>query len=614
MTKLSRFMYKATLLIKGFFLTSVSLISVTFSGISQNILFNNGALVYTASAAIVKVNGGFQNDGAAGISPVFENNGTMTISNSGTSGSVVLSNGSTLQGDGVYNVEQDWTNDAIFTGGNSTVILNGNLQQFVTSTTGVITSFNNLTLTGSGIGNNRKKTLQSVNANVNGLLNINDRELETQTNTLYVLNPLTTAVINNSSFGNEGFVSSDPGGSLSRATNSTSVYLFPTGSSIGTQRYRAVQVAPASSANNTFNARLGNNNATIDGFNVLQIDTSMCKVTGLFYHQINRTAGTDNADIDIFYDQAADGAWDGLAQWNTPSTALWNNMGTVTQTASAAYNDNLKVNWSNFTSSPYILSRSKLADPVFACADVCANSTGNVFSASGAPAGSTYVWSTPSGTTITAGQGTNTIDVAWGSLSGSIIVMDTNSVGCFSDPVSCTVNVLAIPLVSFDTTSSGFTYNFNDLSTGTVTSWSWDFGDGSSSIVPSPSHTYSENGLQTVCLTASNNGCADTTCLLIDIDALEFITIPNVFTPDGDGVNDFFFINSSGMKEFTLEIYDRWGIKMFSSDRPGIKWDGRTISGVEASDGTYFFILHAVSSTKSKDNSTTGFITLLRNN
>jgi gliding motility-associated-like protein len=451
-----------------------------------------------------------------------------------------------------------------------------------------------------------------VNIGSAGILNLNDRELETQSNTIFILNSSTAAVLNNTVFGNEGYVSSSIGGSLSRATNSNSVYLFPTGSSNGVQRYRAVELKPASSSTNTFTVRLGNNNASLDGFNVLQLDSTMCKVTGLFYHQINRTAGSDNADIDIFYDQAADGPWDGLAQWNTPSTALWNNMGTIAQNVSATYNDHLKVNWADFSNSPYILSRSKLAEPVFACADVCANSTGNIYTASGAPLGSTYVWSTPAGTTITSGQGTNTISVDWGTVSGAVVVIDTNSVGCYSDPASCTVTAFIAPIASIDTASAGFTYNFSDQSTGTVTSWTWDFGDGSSSALPNPSHTYTANGLQTVCLTAENNGCADTTCMLIDVDALEFINVPNVFTPDGDGINDFFFINSSGLKEFKLEIYDRWGILMFTSELPNQKWDGRTTSGVEVVDGTYYFVLTATSIT-SKDNSTTGFISLLRN-
>lgn len=601
---------------KQFLYRSLSVLAFT-TGIgatsyAQTIFFNNGALVFTASAAIVQVNGGFQNDGAAGTTPVFENNGTMTIANSGTPGSVFLTNGSTLQGDGTIFVEQDWTNDATFTADNSTVDFNGDLQQFITSTTGTVTTFNNLTLSGAGATTtDRKKTLQLVDARVgtSGILTINDRELETQTNTMFIDNPAVGAVTNSTTFGAEGFVSSSFGGTLSRATNSTSVYSFPTGSSVGTLRYREIKLTPASAAANIFTGRLGNNTATTDGFNVTQIDTTMCKVTALFYHQITRTAGVDNADIDIFYNLATDGPWDGLAKWNSPTAALWNNMGTVTVTA-GAYNDNKKLAWSDFSNSPYILSRAKLADPVFACADVCVNSTGNIFTASG---GTNYVWSTPAGTTITSGNGTNTITVDWGATSGPIVVIDTNSVGCYSDPVSCTVNVISPPTAAFDTASVGFDYTFTDLSTGGATTWLWTFGDGGSSTMQNPTYQYTSNGPQTVCLVAGNgNGCIDSVCYTINVDVIEFINIPNVFSPNGDGNNDQWYVNSSGLKEFRVEIYNRWGTKVFETEAATIKWDGRTTAGVELSDGTYFYILTAVSITN-KDYSTKGFINLIRN-
>lgn len=596
-------------------LAVVAIVAGITSGTAQTIFFNNGAQVFTASLAIVQVNGGFKNDGAAGLTPVFENNGTMTIANSGTPGSVFLTNGSTLQGNGTIFVEQNWTNDAIFIANNSTVNFNGDLQQLITSTTAVVTTFNNLTLSGVGVGTaNRKKTLSLVNARVgtNGILTINDRELETQTNTMFVDNSAVASVTNTTTFGAEGFVSSSFGGTLSRATNSTSVYSFPTGSSVGTLRYREVKLTPASAAANVFTGRLGNNIATADLFNVTQIDATMCKVTALFYHQITRTAGVDNADIDIFYNLATDGPWDGLAKWNSPTAALWNNMGAVTVTA-GAYNDNKKLAWTDFSNSPYILSRAKLANPVFVCADVCMNSTGNTFTASG---GTSYVWSTPAGTTITSGNGTNSITVDWGATGGPIIVMDTNSVGCFSDPVSCTVNVSSPPTAAFiDTVSStsGFTYNFTDMSTGGATSWLWNFGDGGSSTTQSPSYTYSSNGPQTVCLTAANgNGCVDSVCFVVNVDVLEFINIPNVFSPNGDNNNDAWYVNSSGLKEFQVGVYDRWGLKVWEAQAASIKWDGRTISGLECTDGTYFYILKAISQT-GKDYSTKGFINLLRN-
>jgi gliding motility-associated-like protein len=65
------------------------------------------------------------------------------------------------------------------------------------------------------------------------------------------------------------------------------------------------------------------------------------------------------------------------------------------------------------------------------------------------------------------------------------------------------------------------------------------------------------------------------------------------------------------MKEFTIEIFNRWGTKLWETTAPEIRWDGRTTAGVTVPDGTYFFILKAVS-ISGKDYSTTGYVSLIR--
>ena len=67
-----------------------------------------------------------------------------------------------------------------------------------------------------------------------------------------------------------------------------------------------------------------------------------------------------------------------------------------------------------------------------------------------------------------------------------------------------------------------------------------------------------------------------------------------MFTPDDDGRNDVFYIPNSGMKEFHIVIYDRWGLKIFETTSDEIRWDGRSQAGKPMTDGTYFFVLDAV--------------------
>lgn len=582
---------------------------------AQIFLFNNGAQIYIASTAIIHVNGGFQNDNTASMANVFENNGTMTIATiSGIPGSVFLTNNSNLQGNGTYLVEQDWTNDASFVANNSTVNFRGNLQQYITSTNLTVTTFNNLVLTGTGIGNNRKKTLQLIDATIgsNGTLVLNDRELETLTNTMFVLNPSVTSITNNTIPGSEGFVSSsfNIGGSgfLSRTTNSISAYVYPTGCSISGSKYRPVILTPAASSSNSYTARLGYNDATSDGFITAALDTSMCIVNPLFYHEITRSSGSDNANIDIFYDQSADGGWDGMAKWNSSTPNSWNEMGAVVATSGSPFNDVLKTNWLDFSNSPYILSRKKPEAPLLICSSVCANSSGNTFSAIGT--GSTYTWTSPPGTLITSGQNTSTVTIDWGTLTGPITVSASSPLNCTSDTASCAVSLSASPFAQFSTESlENHYYSITNLSTGGATQWIWDFGDGETSNVENPSNVYFECGKQKICLTASNNNCIDTTCSEFDVN--ELAIIPNVFSPDGDGINDVFYINNTCLKDFYLEIFNRWGMKIFETTKGG-GWDGYTASGIKSPDGTYYYIFKGISIISNKDYGTAGAVSLVR--
>ena len=197
----------------------------------------------------------------------------------------------------------------------------------------------------------------------------------------------------------------------------------------------------------------------------------------------------------------------------------------------------------------------------------------------------------------------------------SVEVTDAN--GCTSLIQTLNVLVLSTPVALFDTASAGTfgsTYLFSDLSTpsAAITVWNWNFGDGNSSTQQNPVHSFPGAGTYTVTEVVFNKfGCPDTFKRVITIN--EGILIPNVFTPDGDGINDVWYVPNSGMKEFNVEIFDRWGTKVFESTSDEIRWDGRSSSGKLLSDGTYFFVLNAYLKVGygEKNYSTIGYITLL---
>jgi gliding motility-associated-like protein len=596
-------------------------IYLTFTGVllmlasvplSAQIFYSNGATLVVTTGGVLHCNGGVTIDNTSNVT----NNGTITTTKNSTAplpGTLTIDNGSTVGGNGDYNVEQDWVNDATFNGGASSVTLFGNTQQFITSNNGTVTTFNDLTLTGTGTGNNRKKTLQSVDANtgLTGILTINDRELETQTQIFTVLNPATTAVTNSITPGSEGFVSSTgPTGTFARTTNSTGMYTFPTGSSVNVTRYRPIDLTPAAAAANVYTVRFVNHNADNDGYLRSTNDGLICNSNDTFYHAILRPVGATAADIRMNYIPASDGTWAGMSHWRT-TNVMWNDMSTVAMGTSGVFTTMTRAAWAFVNpGDPYILTDVRPAAPTITCPTICENSSGNIFSASGGT-GTGYQWTVPGQGTITGGQGSDSVFVDWTTGTGFVSVYATTATGCNSLPDSCAPAVSPAPNANAsNATAGGNSYLFTDLTAGGTT-WAWDFGDGGTSTQQNPTHSFPTSGTYTVILTVTNaNGCMDTVQMIVTVN--EDFLLPNVFTPNGDGVNDEFFITTSGLSEYKLEIYDRWGVKIFESAEPNVHWDGHTTSGALCADGTYYFVLVAISPTQ--DYSTSGFLTLIGSN
>jgi gliding motility-associated-like protein len=81
--------------------------------------------------------------------------------------------------------------------------------------------------------------------------------------------------------------------------------------------------------------------------------------------------------------------------------------------------------------------------------------------------------------------------------------------------------------------------------------------------------------------------------------------VPTVFSPNNDGINDFFQIRYTGTETFSLQVHDRWGRQAFSADSQNSAWDGTT-NGANMAEGTYYYVLTI------GENRYTGNVTLLR--
>ena len=154
-----------------------------------------------------------------------------------------------------------------------------------------------------------------------------------------------------------------------------------------------------------------------------------------------------------------------------------------------------------------------------------------------------------------------------------------------------TASITATPTSGFMPLDVMFT---NTSTTGPSIIYDWNFGDASAtSILYEPSHTYNELGNYIATLIVSDGLCSDTASITIEVIGQSSILIPNVFTPNGDGSNDVFTVDGTNLESVEAEIFNRWGQKMYSWNHVKGYWDGRTQSGIEAPDGTYFYIISA---------------------
>jgi gliding motility-associated-like protein len=180
-----------------------------------------------------------------------------------------------------------------------------------------------------------------------------------------------------------------------------------------------------------------------------------------------------------------------------------------------------------------------------------------------------------------------------------------------TDPVTGCVNtktkvdyieVYPQPVASFYATPPSAsilepTIYFTNTSQGAV-SYEWNFGDPTSgstlnnSILVNPSHYYDHTGEYYVHLFATSaKGCRAEASQIVEITPDFALYIPNTFTPDGNNVNDIFQPFGVGIDEekYTMEIFDRWGESIFSSNSFRKGWDGSVKGGKQAPQGVYVY-------------------------
>jgi len=139
---------------------------------------------------------------------------------------------------------------------------------------------------------------------------------------------------------------------------------------------------------------------------------------------------------------------------------------------------------------------------------------------------------------------------------------------------------------------------FTDSSTGKIISWNWNFSNGHTSTLQNPLPenypilTTGRTKLYTIQLIIENNlHCFDTLQHIMTVVNNCFIAVPNAFTPNGDGRNDYLYpLNAWKATNLKFYIYNRYGQVVFHATDWTNKWDG-TINGHAQATGVYVWTL-----------------------
>jgi gliding motility-associated-like protein len=218
-----------------------------------------------------------------------------------------------------------------------------------------------------------------------------------------------------------------------------------------------------------------------------------------------------------------------------------------------------------------------------------------------------YTWDFGDGAT---GSGENIEHTYEKAGSIPVVLIARSRYGCL-DTLVQDINFTSYKGATFDwqLDSCSGEVRFYDVTRNAVT-YRWDFGDGTVSTRETPVHVYRDNGTYRVLLTVNGeSACIDTVSRLTVYESPlgERLFVPNAFTPNGDGKNEWFSISVfRPCEQYELFIFDRWGQEIFHADDAATAtWDG-TIDGRPAETGLYVYLLRSASENR------TGTITLLR--
>ncbi len=193
----------------------------------------------------------------------------------------------------------------------------------------------------------------------------------------------------------------------------------------------------------------------------------------------------------------------------------------------------------------------------------------------------------------------------------------TDNNGCVSS-VTYSVNAYPIPTADFNYSPLKPIENdevtFTDAShEAVIKKWDWYFMNlpKPHSNSQNPTFMYSEAGTYAIALlVTSDHGCVDTIVKTIIVGQDYGIYVPNVFSPNGDGLNDVFQPKGFGITKYELRIFNRWGEELMMTNDFGHGWDGM-YKGKLSKEDTYIWKIN-LTNVFGKSHELSGNVTLIK--
>lgn len=164
--------------------------------------------------------------------------------------------------------------------------------------------------------------------------------------------------------------------------------------------------------------------------------------------------------------------------------------------------------------------------------------------------------------------------LGWFDLTDTLIAVAYPKAAFTADPA---VTDIENPTITFKNASNG------------ATAYRWNFGDGSMmNTQASPVYTYGDTGRYNVTLISTiDPSCADTAYGMVRVKDVYRLYMPLAFTPDANNLNDMYLPRGRGIQGFSMEIFNRWGEKVFESNDMNKGWTGIDANGISWPTGRY---------------------------